>query len=186
MIETIVTYDNIISPSLCDRIIHVVKNKINMSSLNMDDNRSSHMTGLLLDEHGETGQQLAQVCLNSIHEKTVDYLQRYPSLPLKPDDIYCTGVFVTGSSFETLKDKYFIHDQELLSRNIVSWYLFLSDNNEDNVGGEIEFSMFNKRINPSKGRLVLFPTGIPYVYHTLSTTKGSLYKASGRISILAR
>ena len=77
-----------------------------------------------------------------------------------------------------------MHDQEILSRNIVSWYLFLSDSNEDNVGGEIEFSMFNKRINPSKGRLVLFPNGISYIYHMLSTIKGSTYKASGRMSIL--
>tara|TARA_B110000467_G_scaffold149758_1_gene156678 strand:+ start:709 stop:1260 length:552 start_codon:yes stop_codon:yes gene_type:complete len=180
MIETIVTYDNVVSPTLCDRIIHVVKKGLDMFSLDMNIKK----TGILLNEYGDTGQELSQVCLNSIHEKTVDYLNRYPSLELKPEDIYCSNFFVTGSSAATLMDKYYMHDQEILSRNIVSWYLFLSDSNEDNVGGEIEFPMFNKRINPSKGRLVLFPNGISYIYHMLSTIKGSTYKASGRMSIL--
>ena len=161
MIETIITYDNVLSPALCDRIIHVVKKGLDVFSFSKD---WKH-TGILLNEHGDTGQELSQICLSAIHERTIDYLKRYPSLELLPENIFCSNFFVTNS--DNILDKYYQFDQDILSRNIVSWYLFLSDNNEDNAGGEIEFTMFNKRINPSKGRLVLFPNGISYIYNML-------------------
>lgn len=184
MIDTIGCYNNIMSGSLCDRIIYAIKSKMN-STISPSFGNSS----IILDEFGELGQELSHECLSSVHQKVVEYLPIYEfSKMISEEDIYCTSVRISKHSYDDINNILSCNrmNHDLLSNHILNWIMFLTEEDEDNVGGEIEIPLFNKRFKAVKGKMILFPTGISYYHIPLNTIKGTHYRASGSINVNAQ
>ena len=58
----------------------------------------------------------------------------------------------------------------------VVWMVYLNDNFE---GGETEFLYYNKRVQPEKGKLILWPAGFTHCHRGGLVTKGNKYVVTG-------
>lgn len=61
------------------------------------------------------------------------------------------------------------------SSRVISALVYL---NNDFTGGETEFLLFNEKVTPKAGRLVIFPSNYAYAHAALPPTDGTKYSAA--------
>jgi len=175
------TYDNFIPPSFCDDLIDYfeTKNKFGKSF----DRISSENASVLIKKD-----RTVSLCHDSIN----DWFEQFKPLFANIDIAISNYVLHTGLK-EFTKDKlkytmfriqktmptegYHVWHVEKssgfdYSNRILAFTLYL---NEVTDGGETEFLHQSIRVNPVKGRLVVWPAGFPYVHRGNPPLKGEKY-----------
>jgi len=62
------------------------------------------------------------------------------------------------------------------SRRVLVWMIYLND---DYQGGETEFLYYKKRIQPEKGKLLIWPAGMTHCHRGGLVLSGTKYIATG-------
>lgn len=104
-----------------------------------------------------------------VHEpidvKVWDYREHF-SLELRFDEGWSVNKYGAGSEYKAHFDA---HPDV---PRVLSAVAFLNTPDE---GGELDFPLLSRRVEAKNGRLVLFPSSLPFLHHALPVTAGAKY-----------
>ena len=170
--------DNALSPDVCDEIILRFKRDerkapgiTTSGEVRPDLKKSVDLNISVIEEWKDIDQILFESLKRDIN-KYRDKMEKIINIPLWSnkikDDGYNVKEYKPGDYYNWHVDAY-THNDGWTRTIACIWYL-----NEVEEGGETEF-LFGKKIVPSKGKLLLFPSTWNYPHRGLSPIKGNKY-----------
>ena len=177
------SYSNVIESSLCKNIIDTFDYYHNIGAVfcggeQFDDTCAGRFDwGFDLKEmqshmNGPSSEYLNQV----LHECWNEYTTIFGTLKTQPFYSLCQKVqkTPTGGGYHVW------HDESTgsidVSGRIGVWMLYLNDDYE---GGETEFLYYKKRIQPERGKLLIWPAGYTHVHKGNMVLAGTKYVITG-------
>jgi len=177
------TYENILDFSLCDEIMTTFDYYHDIDSVYCEDeqfhNANAGRFDWAIDLHelntGMKSTQPSQKVNEVLQECLREYVQVFGHL--KPLPLYSITQKVqktpAGGGYHVWHDE---NTSIQHSARVIVWMFYLNDDFE---GGETEFLYYKKRINPTKGTLLLWPAGMTHAHRGGLVLKGTKYVITG-------
>jgi hypothetical protein len=177
------TYENILDFNLCDEIIHTFDYYHDMDAVFCEDKQFENSNAGRFDwaiDLGELGATMKsthpQQIVNNVLKQCLDeYMTVFGHL--KPITLYSINQKVqktpAGGGYHVWHDE---NSAIQHSSRVAVWMFYLNDDFE---GGETEFLYYKKRINPSKGTLLIWPAGLTHAHRGGLVLKGTKYVITG-------
>ena len=177
------TYENILDFSLCDDVISAFDYYHDMDAVFCEDGQFENSNAGRFDwaiDLGELGSTMKpshpQLKVNEVLKQC---LSEYTTVfgHLKPITLYSINQKVqktpAGGGYHVWHDE---NSSVQHSSRAAVWMFYLNDDFE---GGETEFLYYKKRINPSKGTLLIWPAGLTHAHRGGLVLKGTKYVITG-------
>lgn len=180
--NTIVIYDNILSPDMCQKIIEHVsaKCKFEKSPTHLDlsngqsenEYRSSSQVVISIDPQlKELDKALFDIFHHNIKKYTDHIIQTglgmsretANALTINEDDGYVLLKYTSGGKYDIHYDQA-LHENKTKGVRVISAILYLND---DFLGGETYFKYQDYTLKPKPGRLVFFPSTYTHPHMSL-------------------
>lgn len=126
--------------------------------------KKSNITGT--DKNSEIIKESWQYLFDSMNKAVEDYCLMYPMEPLNFWEAINLVKYYPGNHFNTHAD------DGASYKSVVSLVGYLNDNYE---GGEISFDMYNIKIKPEAGDLLIFPSNYMFMHQALPVVSGIKY-----------
>lgn len=177
------TYENILNFDLCDEIISTFDYYHDMDAVFCEDGQFENSNAGRFDwalDLSELGTHIKptnpQQKVNQILKECLD---EYTTVfgHLKPVAMYSINQKVqktpAGGGYHIWHDEH--SGLPHCNRSLV-WMVYLNDDYE---GGETEFLYYKRRVQPSKGTLLIWPAGMTHAHRGGLVLKGTKYVATG-------
>jgi hypothetical protein len=187
--NTLVIYDNVISPEICQKILNIVSTNCEYTkSLTHRDteNKSTHSNYRISDQvlisstpklsqldhqlYGLFNQGIMKYTQLMLH-RALGISQESNALDINSDDGYALLKYLPGGKYDVHFDQA-VHENKTKGARIVSSILYLND---DFKGGETYFKYQNYSVKPKPGRLVFFPSTYTHPHSALPVQEGVKY-----------
>lgn len=177
------TYENILSFDLCDEIVSAFDYYHDMDAVFCEDHQFENSNAGRFDwalDLGELGAHIKptnpQQKVNEVLKQCLDeYITVFGHL--KPIPFYSINQKVqktpAGGGYHVWHDE---NSAMQHSARVAVWMFYLNDDFE---GGETEFLYYKKRINPSKGTLLIWPAGLTHCHRGGLVLSGTKYVITG-------
>ena len=176
------TYENVLNSEFCNEIISTFDYYHDMNSVHCEDdqfeNSNAGRFDWALDLSAMTAMMKAepQLKLNTILQDCLsEYVQVFGHM--KHVSLYSLAQKVqktpAGGGYHVWHDEH--SGLPHCNRSLV-WMVYLNDDYE---GGETEFLYYKRRVQPSKGTLLIWPAGMTHAHRGGLVLKGTKYVATG-------
>lgn len=177
------TYSNILDFNFCDQIMTTFDYYQDIDAVYCEDNQFANSNAgrfdWAIDLH-ELGSMMKgtspQQKLNDVLRSCLsEYVQVFGHLKTMPLYSITQKVQKTpaGGGYHVWHDE---NTSMMHSGRVLVWMFYLNDDFE---GGETEFLYYKKRIQPSKGTLLLWPAGLTHCHRGGLVLKGTKYVITG-------
>lgn len=176
------TYENILNSEFCNEIISTFDYYHDMNSVHCEDdqfeNSNAGRFDWALDLSAMTAMMKSepQLKLNTILQDCLsEYVQVFGHMKHVPLYSLAQKVQKTpaGGGYHVWHDEH--SGLPHCNRSLV-WMVYLNDDYE---GGETEFLYYKRRVQPSKGTLLIWPAGMTHAHRGGLVLKGTKYVATG-------
>ena len=176
------TYENILNSEFCNEIISTFDYYHDMNSVHCEDdqfeNSNAGRFDWALDLSAMTAMMKSepQLKLNTILQDCLsEYVQVFGHMKHVPLYSLAQKVQKTpaGGGYHVWHDEH--SGLPHCNRSLV-WMVYLNDDYE---GGETEFLYYKRRVQPSKGTLLIWPAGMTHAHRGALVLKGTKYVATG-------
>ena len=176
------TYENILNSEFCNEIISTFDYYHDMNSVHCEDdqfeNSNAGRFDWALDLSAMTAMMKSepQLKLNTILQDCLsEYVQLFGHMKHVPLYSLAQKVQKTpaGGGYHVWHDEH--SGLPHCNRSLV-WMVYLNDDYE---GGETEFLYYKRRVQPSKGTLLIWPAGMTHAHRGGLVLKGTKYVATG-------
>jgi hypothetical protein len=176
------TYENVLNSEFCNEIISTFDYYHDMNSVHCEDdqfeNSNAGRFDWALDLSAMTAMMKSepQLKLNTILQDCLsEYVQVFGHMKQVPLYSLAQKVQKTpaGGGYHVWHDEH--SGLPHCNRSLV-WMVYLNDDYE---GGETEFLYYKRRVQPSKGTLLIWPAGMTHAHRGGLVLKGTKYVATG-------
>jgi len=170
-------YDDLLPHNLCDEAIGVVENHIDVGIAHNGRNASKGSRRDFQVYLNTQAPRVAQAIYPYIQTAFDQYASKYPSIDffsLNAHEIKVQKIEPQGGFYNWHCEQGFPHQQAV---RYLTFMAYLNDTEEDD--GTTEFIEYGIKVQPKKGRVLLFPAGFTHTHRGNPVYKSSKYIITG-------